>query len=200
LSTHTQDRSCPVISSERIVLRAVRVDDATDFMAMWQDESFAQDAGIEASTDLQALADSLARFELLNSSGLFYKWTIRLRNSDAFVGEIEAYPLKPQTSPWIEWGVGYSLSRSFWGQGLMREALYSVLSHLFSGNLAQRVRADVGPGNERSKHLLKRLGFRLEGLQEAKNFIHGESVDMQLWALSRQRFLAALSNGFKSSI
>ncbi|MFN5268421.1 MAG: GNAT family N-acetyltransferase [Burkholderiaceae bacterium] len=200
MSTHTQDRSCPVISSERIVLRAVRVDDATDFMAMWQDESFAQDAGIEASTDLQALADSLARFELLNSSGLFYKWTIRLRNSDAFVGEIEAYPLKPQTSPWIEWGVGYSLSRSFWGQGLMREALYSVLSHLFSGNLAQRVRADVGPGNERSKHLLKRLGFRLEGLQEAKNFIHGESVDMQLWALSRQRFLAALSNGFKSSI
>lgn len=182
------------------MLRAVRVDDATDFMAMWQDESFAQDAGIEPSTDLQALADSLARFELLNSSGLFYKWTIRLRNSDAFVGEIEAYPLKPQTSPWIEWGVGYSLSRSFWGQGLMREALYSVLSHLFSGNLAQRVRADVGPGNERSKHLLKRLGFRLEGLQEAKNFIHGESVDMQLWALSRQRFLAALSNGFKSSI
>ena len=123
-----------------------------------------------------------------------------LRNSDAFVGEIGAYPLKPQTSPWIEWGVGYSLSRSFWGQGLMREALYSVLSHLFSGNLAQRVRADVGPGNERSKHLLKRLGFRLEGLQEAKNFIHGESVDMQLWALSRQRFLAALSEGFKSSI
>ena len=52
------------------MLRAVRVDDATDFMAMWQDESFAQDAGIEASTDLQALADSLARFELLNSSGL----------------------------------------------------------------------------------------------------------------------------------
>ena len=182
------------------MLRAVRVDDATDFMAMWQDESFAQDAGIEASTDLQALADSLARFELLNSSGLFYKWTIRLRNSDAFVGEIEAYPLKPQTSPWIEWGVGYSLSRSFWGQGLMREALHSVLSHLFSATLAQRVRADVGPGNERSKHLLKRLGFRLEGLQEAKNFIHGESVDMQLWALSRQRFLAALSNGFKSSI
>ncbi|NBS81374.1 MAG: N-acetyltransferase [Betaproteobacteria bacterium] len=112
MSTHTQDRSCPVISSERIVLRAVRVDDATDFMAMWQDESFAQDAGIEASTDLQALADSLARFELLNSSGLFYKWTIRLRNSDAFVGEIEAYPLKPQTSPWIEWGVGYSAASS----------------------------------------------------------------------------------------
>jgi ribosomal-protein-alanine N-acetyltransferase len=186
--------------SERIVLRAVRVDDAADFMAMWQDESFAQDAGIEASTDLQVLADSLARFELLNTSGLFYKWTIRLRNSEVFVGEIEAYPLKPQTSPWIEWGVGYSLSRPFWGRGLMREALQSVLNHLFSTNLAQRVRADVGPSNERSKHLLKRLGFRLEGLQEAKNFIHGESVDMQLWALSRQRFLAALSNGFKSSI
>ena len=32
------------------MLRAVRVDDATDFMAMWQDESFAQDAGIEASS------------------------------------------------------------------------------------------------------------------------------------------------------
>ncbi|NCW26632.1 MAG: N-acetyltransferase, partial [Betaproteobacteria bacterium] len=43
--------------------------------------------------------------------------------------------------------------------------------------------------NERSQHLLRRLGFRYEGLQEAKNFLHGNPVDMQLWAISRHRFL-----------
>jgi ribosomal-protein-alanine N-acetyltransferase len=174
---------------ERILLQAVVAADAADFMAMWQDEDFARDAGIEAARDLDGLAQSLERFSMLNASGLFFKWTIRLRESDRFIGEIECYPLKPQTSPWIEWGVGYSLTRGFWGQGLMREAIHCVLSHVFVDGLAQRVRADVGLQNERSQHLLRRLGFRYEGLQEAKNFLHGNPVDMQLWAISRHRFL-----------
>jgi len=171
------------------VLGAVHADDAIHFMAMWQDPSFAKDAGIEATNNLHSLRQSLERFALLNASGLFYKWSIRLRDQATFVGEIEAYPLKPQTSPWIEWGVGYSLMRSFWGQGLMRESLQCVLTHLFSENLAQRVRADVGLDNLRSQSLLRSLNFRLEGLQESKNLIDGQAVDMQLWAMSRQRFL-----------
>ncbi|NCV06630.1 MAG: N-acetyltransferase [Betaproteobacteria bacterium] len=189
MNTSAQPRSCPELLGLRTVLGAVHADDAIHFMAMWQDPSFAKDAGIEATNNLHSLRQSLERFALLNASGLFYKWSIRLRDQATFVGEIEAYPLKPQTSPWIEWGVGYSLMRSFWGRGLMRESLLCVLTHLFSENLAQRVRADVGLDNLRSQSLLRSLNFRLEGLQESKNLIDGQAVDMQLWAMSRQRFL-----------
>ena len=131
---------------------------------MWQDEGFARDAGIEATSDLQGLTRALERFAQLNASGLFFKWCIRLKENHGFAGEIEAYPLKLQTSPWLEWGIGYSLARNYWGQGLMREAIENVLDYLFNEGLAQRIRADVGSDNERSQHLLKRIGFRLEGM------------------------------------
>ena len=193
MTTGVQAHSCPTLLGERIRLKAVESMDAADFMSMWQDEDFARAAGIEATRDLEGLAQSLERFALMNTSGLFYKWTIRLSEDDRFIGEVETYPLKPQTSPWIEWGVGYSLARSFWGRGLMHEALSMVLNHLFKNGLAQRVRADVGIQNDRSQRLLQRLGFRHEGLQEAKNLLHGEPVDMQLWAISRQRFLMSQS-------
>lgn len=183
------------------MLDPVKASDAADFMAMWQDESFARDAGIEATHDLQSLTKALERFAQLNASGLFFKWCIRLKEPRSFIGEIEVYPLKLQTSPWLEWGIGYSLARNYWGQGLMREAIELALNYLFQESLAQRIRADVGPENQRSQHLLRRLGFRLEGLQEAKNLIHGKPVDMQLWAISQMRYFDSVrtSNSAKNA-
>ncbi|NDA51842.1 MAG: hypothetical protein EBX66_05155, partial [Betaproteobacteria bacterium] len=94
MNTSAQPRSCPELLGLRTVLGAVHADDAIHFMAMWQDPSFAKDAGIEATNNLLSLRQSLERFALLNASGLFYKWSIRLRDQATFVGEIEAYPLK----------------------------------------------------------------------------------------------------------
>ena len=58
-------------------------------MSMWQDEDFASAAGIEATRDLEGLSQSLERFALMNTSVLFYKWTIRLSENDRFIGEVE---------------------------------------------------------------------------------------------------------------
>jgi ribosomal-protein-alanine N-acetyltransferase len=157
-------------------------------MAMWSDPEFAQAAGIEATTDLDALMRSLAHFAHLNKHGLYYKWTIRRLDDNAFLGEAELYPLKPQTDPWLEWGLGYSMAREHWGRGLMREALERVLRFALIESQALRIRADVGAQNGRSKALLSKLGFRCEGIQESKNFLYGRAVDMELWAISRVRY------------
>jgi len=155
---------------------------------MWSDGEFARAAGIEATSDLDALTRSLAQFAHLNSHGIYYKWSIRRLSDNQFLGEVELYPLKPQTAPWLEWGLGYSLARTYWRQGLMREALERVLRFALIDAQALRIRADVGIQNERSKALLAGLGFRCEGIQESKNFLYGRAVDMELWALSRVRY------------
>jgi len=180
--------SCPELDARRIGLRPIAPEDAGDLMAMWSDPGFAQAAGIEATTDLAALTRSLGQFAHLNRHGLYYKWSIRRLEDRAFLGEVELYPLKPQTAPWLEWGLGYSLAREHWGQGLMREALERVLRFALVESQVLRIRADVGAQNERSKLLLDKLGFRREGLQESKNFLYGRAVDMELWAISRKRY------------
>lgn len=60
--------------------------------------------------------------------------------------------------------IGYDLSPQFHGQGYMREALKACLSHAFRRLQVHRVDAFVATDNERSLHLLERLGFKREGL------------------------------------
>lgn len=62
--------------------------------------------------------------------------------------------------------LGYTLSPTAWGKGLMRECLASVLPWLFAGGLGEpihRIQAWVLTSNTRSRRLLTWLGFQNEG-------------------------------------
>ena len=111
-----------------------------------------------------------------------------MRDTNEFLGELESYPLKPQIRPWIEWGLGYSLKKSAWGNGYMTEALNRLLLFAFTETLIIRLKADVLTTNVRSIHLLHKVGFLHEGIQTSKNFSNGQFNDMALMAYARERF------------
>lgn len=60
--------------------------------------------------------------------------------------------------------LGFSIAREFEGLGLMHEALQTAISDIFVNPGLHRVMANFQPSNSRSEKLLKRLGFRHEGL------------------------------------
>jgi len=178
--------SCPRLETVRLALVPLQPEDADALFEMWDSESFSRAAGIDRPADRAAVAAVAAFFVQLNATGTYLKWSVRDRSSDEFLGECELYPLKPQVHPWIEWGIGYSLKESAWGRGYMTEALRRVLDHLFdAATPASRVKADVDPANGRSRALLERLGFRLEGTQSAKCMIQGRACEMLLMAQTR---------------
>jgi RimJ/RimL family protein N-acetyltransferase len=72
----------------------------------------------------------------------------------------------------------------FAGRGYMTEAVGLVLRHAFRSMGLHRVEANLQPANERSRALLERLGFRLEGL---------------LRATSRSPDAGGITNGGRSS-
>jgi ribosomal-protein-alanine N-acetyltransferase len=66
--------------------------------------------------------------------------------------------------------LGYALRKGHEGQGLMTEALRAVLRHAFGPMNLHRVMANHMPSNRRSAAVLRRLGFRREGL--AREYLH----------------------------
>ncbi|MDH5676069.1 MAG: GNAT family N-acetyltransferase [Myxococcales bacterium] len=65
--------------------------------------------------------------------------------------------------PRLQAEIGYDLTPSRWGQGLMAEALAASLK-VGEGQLGlQRVEALVAPGNTRSQRVLERAGFACLG-------------------------------------
>jgi ribosomal-protein-alanine N-acetyltransferase len=65
----------------------------------------------------------------------------------------------------------------------MTEALGLALRHAFHEVRLHRVEANVQPANTRSIHLLRRLGFKKEGISRRYLKIGGRWRDHERWAL-----------------
>jgi ribosomal-protein-alanine N-acetyltransferase len=60
--------------------------------------------------------------------------------------------------------MGYDLERELWGKGIMTEAMMSVIDFGFEKMELNRIEVFIMPRNKRSIKLVKRLGFKREGL------------------------------------
>jgi ribosomal-protein-alanine N-acetyltransferase len=65
--------------------------------------------------------------------------------------------------------IGYWIGRKYWRQGLMTEALGAILQFAFAKLKLNRVQADVFTENKASLNLLRKAGFKREGLKRSSH-------------------------------
>ncbi len=82
--------------------------------------------------------------------------------------------------------MGYWIGQPYRRQGFMTEALRLAMDYAFDDLDLHRVEANIIPSNAASIALIKRLGFRLEGLSQRYLKINGEWQDHERWALTRE--------------
>ncbi len=86
--------------------------------------------------------------------------------------------------------LGYNLSESQQGHGYMTEAVRGVVSFAFGEWGLHRIAANYMPRNERSAGVLKRCGFRIEGLAPAYLLINGRWEDHVLSSITNDDWKA----------
>ena len=79
--------------------------------------------------------------------------------------------------------LGYALRKSHEGRGLMSEALRAIVPYAFGRMGLHRLMANYMPANRRSARVLRRLGFRREGMARAYLLIAGRWRDHVLTSL-----------------
>ncbi|MGC6386917.1 ribosomal protein S5-alanine N-acetyltransferase [Ewingella sp. S1.OA.A_B6] len=84
--------------------------------------------------------------------------------------------------------LGYSLGEKWQGQGLMLEALQSLIRYMQRQQKMHRIMANYMPHNQRSGDLLTRLGFEREGYAKDYLLIDGKWQDHILTALTYQEW------------
>ena len=80
--------------------------------------------------------------------------------------------------------LGYYAFVPYGGQGYMTRGLVAVLVDVFRIHRLHRVEANIQLGNEDSRVLVQRLGFRLEGISPRYLKIAGRWRDHERWALT----------------
>ena len=141
------------IETERLVLRPWRADDAATLYQYASDPEVGPAAGWAPHKDE---ADSLhvLRTILMNER----TWAITLRPSDEPVGSIGVFPGTDARQNG-EYEIGYWIAKPFWGNGYVPEAVRAVLSLYFSFG-AGRMWCSHFPGNDRSRRVIEKSGFR----------------------------------------
>jgi ribosomal-protein-alanine N-acetyltransferase len=80
--------------------------------------------------------------------------------------------------------LGYYAFSPHDGQGYMSRGLHAVLTEVFGAHRLHRVEANIQPGNEPSRRLVRRLGFRCEGFSPRYLKVNGRWCDHERWALT----------------
>ncbi len=85
--------------------------------------------------------------------------------------------------------MGYSVDRSFEGQGRMKELAEHAIEYVFVELKLHRIIANHMPANKRSEGLLKRLGFEREGYAKRFLQIDGDWEDHVLNSLINENYV-----------
>ena len=168
-------------------LRPSNATDAQSMFSMLSDPESMKYWCTEPINDLQAAVEALNKDLESDAQGNSMCWAVCLKGQDKMIGKCILFQFSQQNR---RAEIGYLLSRDYWRQGLMHQALEAVIDFAFNTLDLHRIEADVDTENAASLGLLKKLGFKQEGLFKERWFVYGEWQDSVMLGLLKQDWLA----------
>jgi [ribosomal protein S5]-alanine N-acetyltransferase len=89
--------------------------------------------------------------------------------------------------------IGYWLSESFWGKGIMTEAVAAMVIHAFTHTSWLRLFACIFENNPASMKVLEKNGFKPEAIHRKAVMKGGKLLDEHLFSLLKDQWLVSSS-------
>ena len=171
--------SFPVLTTERLTLRRVSLDDQQSIFALRSDVEINKYLQREPSKNIEDAVDFINKVNDNIEKNTSLYWAITLTETKAFVGTICLFDFSSQEN---SCEIGYELMHRFQGQGIMKEAMVSVVEYVFHTLKVQKIVAYTHKENLVSINLLSKLGFL-----ESKE-LDQENPDVGVYTLSCSNF------------
>lgn len=175
----------PVLETERLRLRKLTMHDAQDIYDYSKDPLVAKhvlwDAHRSVGESRAYLRFMLRKYRMTEPAS----WGIELKSTGKILGTIGFMWIQSDNAA-AE--VGYSLSRAYWGQGIMTEALKAVIDYAFCSLNLNRVEAMHEVDNPASGAVMRKCGMLHEGTQRQKLLNKGRYVDVDVYAILKKDY------------
>lgn len=170
----------PVLETERLLLRPMRVSDAPDMYAyacnpevtrylLWNPH--------ESITHTKEYLEYLGgRYRI----GMHYEWAVVLRAENRMIGTCGFVHFD---IPHKKGEVGYVLNPAYRGQGLAPEALRRVLQFGFQVLNLHRIEARYMVGNDASRRVMEKACMHFEGIARESMLVKGAYRDIGTCAI-----------------
>lgn len=168
-------------------LRPSNATDAQSMFSMLSDPESMKYWCTETISDLEAAVEALNKDLESDAQGNSMCWAVCLKGQDKMIGKCILFQFSQQNR---RAEIGYLLNRDYWRQGLMHQALEAIIDFAFNTLDLHRIEADVDTQNAASLGLLKKLGFKQEGLFKERWFVYDKWQDSVMLGLLKQDWLA----------
>lgn len=179
------------IETERLILRRFRMADVADAFHGWfSDHDVAMYMRWDTHTDVSQTQEFITRFVAEYEKPDFYRWTIALKKDDRAIGAI-GFHIESEFDSVAD--VSYTLSKAFWNQGIISEALEAVLHYAIIDVGVNRVEAFHAIDNPASGKVMQKAGMKYEGHARQKYRSHKGYEDCDLYAILAEDWRIAKS-------
>ena len=143
------------LETERLIMRQFREADTDEYAELCADEEVMRYVGGKALTRAEAwrqMAMLVGHWQLRG----YGFWAVEEKASGALVGRVGCW--RPEG--WLDFEVGWTLARKFWGRGYATEAARAAMGYAFTRLGREHVVSIIHPDNVRSIRVAERLGER----------------------------------------
>lgn len=148
--------SFPILTTERLTLRRLSMDDRQNIFAMRSDTEINKYLDREPCKTMEGAINFINKVtDNFQKSNSLY-WVITLTKTKAFLGTICIFNFSDETN---SCEIGYELMVKFQGKGMMKEAIEKVISYAFQTLQFQKIVAHTHNKNLGSTKLLTGSNF-----------------------------------------
>ena len=175
----------PSLETNRLILRRLTLDDDNDVFeyacepdvakyVTWEPHKSIEDA-------ITFLSSMIKKYEENEVAG----WGIVLKENNKLIGACGFMWWSPENA---RSEVGYALSKKYWNQGIMTEAMNATVKFGFEKMKLNRIEARTRVENIASQSVLKKAGMTFEGIMREQSFIKGEYLDFTMYSILKKEY------------
>jgi len=163
--------------ADRVFIRHPRAEDRSQYIASVRRSRKLHRPWASPVASAEAFRTRLALSRPPTRAAFF----IFLRDAKALVGVVDLTEIV--RGSFQSAYLGYFAFEPYAGRGLMREGLAQVIDHAFGDMGLHRLEANIQPGNDASRIVVRALGFRQEGFSPRYLRINRRWKDHERWAI-----------------
>jgi ribosomal-protein-alanine N-acetyltransferase len=154
--TDMNSATFPILTTERLTLRQLSIDDQQDILALRSDPNINKFLNRQlCKTNEDAINFINKVNDNIEKSDTYY-WAITLTDTKTLLGTICLFGFSSENN---SCEIGYELMTKFQGQGIMKEAAQVVIDYVFQALKFKKILAFTHYDNENSTNLLLKFNF-----------------------------------------
>ena len=176
----------PDLSTERLLLRKIRLNDAPDMFEYSKDPEVTKYLLWDPHPNVEHTRNYIDYLQDRYRDGKYYDWAVILKSSGKMIGTCGFSSILPEHR---SAEVGYVLNPAFRGQGIAGEALSAVLDFAFRKMALNRVEAKCVAENASSERVMQKVGMTFEGVARSALLVKGEFRNIKIYSMLRSEYV-----------